>query len=109
MLAECHIKLAAWELANGRPWKRRLDQQAAGLHADRRRHTPADQQIDRLTRALREGCLRHAATHLQREQTLLDHLHMLDATPLGTLLAAQRQEFAQMIERDIQSLALSAA
>jgi len=109
LLAERHIALGAWELGNGRPWKRLLDQQAAELHADRRRHTPADQQIDRLTSALHEGCLRNAATHFQREQALLDRLQMQDTTLLGTLLAVQRQELAHVIERDIQSLALSAA
>jgi hypothetical protein len=109
LLAESHIGLGAWELANGRPWKRHLDQHAARLPVDRRRYTPAEQQIDRLTSALREGCLRNAATHLQREQALLDRLQMLDNTPLGKLLIAQREELAHVIERDIQSLALSAA
>jgi hypothetical protein len=109
LLAESHAALGAWELANGRPWKRQLDQHAARLPVDRHRHTPAEQQIDRLTSALREGCLRNAATHLQREQALLDRLQMLDNTPLGKLLVVQRQELAHLIERDIQSLALSAA
>ena len=92
LLARCFVELEVWELANSkrnRAWKCILG--------------------DKWARALRDGCARHAATHLEREQAFARRLAEPDQSPLGRLLSDTRTAVLDDVERDINMLSISAA
>ncbi len=88
ILADCHIGLKIWELANNQPWRKVLDGKKSA--------------------ALRQGCSENN-THLKREQDFLHTLQQGDPTFLGTLLAEERLALQREVERDIRGLTGSAA
>ncbi len=91
-LAGCHISLRIWELANhraNRGWKQLVEQ--------------------RLARLLEEGCRQHSTTHLQREQAFLLTLGQPHHSPVADVLVQVWDELRELVTRDVEALAASAA
>lgn len=83
-LANCHINLRIWELANNRPWRASLAQQ--------------------LDQALREGWRANHGTYIERLQTVKRQLQQADISWMGDLLEERRRAYLKLVERDMQQV-----